>query len=98
MKNIEFMFTKHLTESLLLNSPEEFKNIKVATWHAMVAKGYKPIEWFVMKEQTKIPYKIIFTEEELSEEIVRLNEFIDTQFNYNRGNKKNESTKIWPLS
>jgi hypothetical protein len=88
---MEFLFTEKISQDLLSKDPEEFEGIKIVTWYAMLNKGLKPLNWFVMGSCTKISYKRLNDKAKIDEELQKLNAYIQKQHKkYSNRGARNE--------
>ncbi|MCK2000310.1 hypothetical protein MZM54_02765 [[Brevibacterium] frigoritolerans] len=71
------MFTEKLTQSLMIQEPEQFLDVKIATWIALINKGYRPKNWFILVSGTKITCHKMSTEIEKEESWVELTQLVE---------------------
>lgn len=79
MMNKETMFTEKLTQSLMIQDPERFISVKVATWVALIKKGYRPKNWFILVSGTKITCHKITTEIEREDSLAELRKLVEKE-------------------
>lgn len=75
----ETMFTEKLTQMLMIQDPERFLDVKVATWIALINNGYRPKNWFILAAGTKITCHIISSEIEIEESLAELTQLVEKQ-------------------